>query len=145
MELKNIPVQDPRPDSAEFIDIILGRAKQVRTPLVEYIVDDVVMQPIVEDLLGREWVTPADPESRAAHLDNFIEFWLRMGYDHVRFEEGLPFSEHSVVADDPAPATFADGLAVQAVLDAIRTSSAERRWVDVQTCSDPVTPLDRSG
>ena len=31
--------------------------------------------------------------------------------------------------DDPAPATFADGVAGQAVLDAIRRSSAERRWV----------------
>jgi predicted dehydrogenase len=31
---------------------------------------------------------------------------------------------------DPAPATFADGLAAQAVLDAIRKSSAERRWVE---------------
>lgn len=30
---------------------------------------------------------------------------------------------------DPAPATFADGVACQAVLDAIRQSSRERRWV----------------
>ena len=33
--------------------------------------------------------------------------------------------------DDPAPATFADGLAGQRVLDAIRTSSRERRSVRV--------------
>jgi predicted dehydrogenase len=32
---------------------------------------------------------------------------------------------------DPAPATFADGVAGQAVLDAIRKSSAERRWIDL--------------
>lgn len=32
---------------------------------------------------------------------------------------------------DPAPATFADGLASQLVLDAIRRSSAERRWVEI--------------
>jgi predicted dehydrogenase len=32
---------------------------------------------------------------------------------------------------DPAPATFADGLAAQKVLDAIRKSSAERSWVEV--------------
>jgi predicted dehydrogenase len=36
-------------------------------------------------------------------------------------------------AEDPAPATFADGLAAQAVLDAIRASSAERRWVEVKS------------
>ncbi|MBW2273147.1 MAG: Gfo/Idh/MocA family oxidoreductase [Deltaproteobacteria bacterium] len=33
---------------------------------------------------------------------------------------------------DPAPASFADGLAGQAVLDAIRKSSAERRWIDLE-------------
>lgn len=34
-------------------------------------------------------------------------------------------------AADPAPATFADGVAGQAVLDAIRKSDAERRWVSL--------------
>lgn len=33
---------------------------------------------------------------------------------------------------DPAPATFADGLAAQKILDAIRKSSAERSWVEVE-------------
>ena len=33
---------------------------------------------------------------------------------------------------DPAPATFADGVAGQAVLDAVRRSSAERRWVEIE-------------
>jgi predicted dehydrogenase len=33
---------------------------------------------------------------------------------------------------DPAPATFADGLAAQKILDAIRKSSAERSWVKVE-------------
>jgi predicted dehydrogenase len=35
------------------------------------------------------------------------------------------------VPADPAPATFADGVADMAVLDALRRSSAERRWVDI--------------
>jgi len=35
-------------------------------------------------------------------------------------------------AEGPTPATFADGVAAQAVLDAIRTSSAERRGVEVE-------------
>jgi predicted dehydrogenase len=35
------------------------------------------------------------------------------------------------VPDDPAPATFADGVADMVVLDAIRRSSAERRWVEI--------------
>jgi predicted dehydrogenase len=35
------------------------------------------------------------------------------------------------VADDPRAATFADGVAVQAVLDAIRRSSEEKAWVSI--------------
>jgi predicted dehydrogenase len=35
-------------------------------------------------------------------------------------------------AADPAPATFADGVAAQRVLDAIRKSSAEQCWVEVE-------------
>ena len=35
------------------------------------------------------------------------------------------------VAPDPAPATFADGVAAMAVLDAIRQSAAEGNWVTV--------------
>ena len=34
--------------------------------------------------------------------------------------------------EDPAPATFADGAAVMAVLDAIRRSSAEHAWVPIK-------------
>jgi predicted dehydrogenase len=35
------------------------------------------------------------------------------------------------VPADPRPATFADGVADMAVLDAIRRSAAERAWVTV--------------
>jgi len=35
------------------------------------------------------------------------------------------------VADDPRAATFADGVAVQAVLDAIRRSSREKAWIAI--------------
>ncbi len=37
------------------------------------------------------------------------------------------------IPPDPAPATFADGVASMVVLDAIRQSAAERRWVVVGT------------
>ena len=39
--------------------------------------------------------------------------------------------EGQAPAKDPAAATFVDGVAIQAVLDAIRRSSAERSWVAV--------------
>jgi predicted dehydrogenase len=35
------------------------------------------------------------------------------------------------VATDPRPATFADGVADMAVLDAIRRSAAEHTWATV--------------
>ena len=36
------------------------------------------------------------------------------------------------VADDPAPATFADGVANMIVMDAIRASARDRTWVDIE-------------
>jgi predicted dehydrogenase len=35
------------------------------------------------------------------------------------------------ISDDPAPATFADGVAGMVVMDAIRTSARNRNWVDI--------------
>jgi predicted dehydrogenase len=35
------------------------------------------------------------------------------------------------VATDPAPATFADGVALMRVLDAVRRSAADGGWVPV--------------
>ncbi|MCP4642273.1 MAG: hypothetical protein GY851_17645 [bacterium] len=102
----HVPVKNPRPDAAEFIDIVLGRAPESRVPLVEYIVDPVVMEPIVTGLMGREWVEfGSDRASQQAHFDNFIAFWQAMGYDCVRFETSLPFPQNRVVGDDPAPAS----------------------------------------
>jgi uroporphyrinogen decarboxylase len=101
-----LPLRHPHPNSSQFINILMGRAPQTRTPLVEYIVDDVMMKPIVEGLLGRQWVPYGpDRESQKAYLDNFIEFWYRMGYDFVRFEQIMPFPESKLVIDDAAPAS----------------------------------------
>lgn len=102
----NVPLKNPRPDAASFIDIMLGRKPASRVPLVEYIVDPVVMEPIVTGLLGREWVEPdGSREATVRHLDNFIAFWHAMGYDCVRIEFGLPFEAGNLVIDDAAPAS----------------------------------------
>lgn len=99
--LMNLMRKNPKPNSAEFIDILMGRSKANRTPLIEYIVDDVVMKPVVTDLLGRPWCDMNDDRNSQKHyLDNFIEFWYRMGYDFVRFEEALPFPKMNVSAKD---------------------------------------------
>jgi uroporphyrinogen decarboxylase len=98
------PLQNPRPDGREFIGILTGRIRSSRVPLVEYIVDDVVMEPVVTELLGRRWIPPAaDRETRGAYLDNTIEFWYRMGYDFVRYEESLPLPDKRNAVPDTAP------------------------------------------
>ena len=99
--ITNLPFENPQPNGNEFIDIILGKVPQTRTPLIEYSIDDVVLKPIVTDLLGRKWVDAGnDRESQKAHLDNFIQVWYRLGYDFVRFERGLPFDKRILITDD---------------------------------------------
>ncbi len=113
MRYPNIPVDRPHPDADEFVAMLLGRAPQRRTPLVEYLVDETVMRPIVEDLLGMAWPRAvSDRETMERYLDVFIEFWLRLGYDFVRFEIGLPFASALLYAADTAP------------------SGKDRAWVD---------------
>lgn len=101
--LHHLPLHNPQPDAKRFIDLLMGHA-QGRPPLIEYLVDDVVMKPVVTDLLGQNWVGwSSDRADLAAHLDRFIEFWYRLGYDFVRFEQGLGFAERQLFAPDPAP------------------------------------------
>ncbi len=112
--LRHLPLAHPQPDAQRFIDVLMGRTQVVRPPLVEYLVDEVVMCPIMTDLLGRSWVQPnGDRESQKAYLDNFIEFWYRLGYDFVRFEQALGFAKNQLIAADTAPG-----------------SSKQRAWVD---------------
>ncbi|NLF01895.1 MAG: hypothetical protein GX601_13060 [Anaerolineales bacterium] len=102
--LQRLPVARPRPNGAEFIDIVMGRSASSRVPLVEYLVDDVVMEPVVTGVLGRQRVRAAgDRESERGYLDNFIAFWQAMGYDFVRYERGLGFARNVTVAPDVSP------------------------------------------
>jgi uroporphyrinogen decarboxylase len=105
--LENLPLQHPHPDSNQFIDILLGRTPEKRVPLVEYLVDETVMAPIVTGLLGRQWVSyGADRASQKVYLDNFIDFWLRLGYDFVRYEQGLDLPVRKfMIADTASGAT----------------------------------------
>jgi len=92
-ELHHVPLKRPLPDARAFVDVLMGRSRSSRVPLVEYIAADTVIKPVVTDLLGREWAAyGGDRASLHAYLDNFIAFWLGMGYDFVRFEQGLPLS-----------------------------------------------------
>jgi uroporphyrinogen decarboxylase len=105
--LKTLPYFKPHPDINRFVDVLMGRSGMRGAPLVEYLVDDVVMKPILTGLLGRQWVDDGpDRAQQAAYLDNVIFFWQHMGYDFVRFERGynLP-SQHLLTADTAAAAT----------------------------------------
>lgn len=103
--VENLPVRHPAPDSEAFVKILTGKDGGGRVPLVEYIVDDLVLEPIIGGLLGRQWAESAGGrESEKAYLDNFIEFWFRLGYDCVRFERGLPFPEKQLRALEAEPA-----------------------------------------
>jgi uroporphyrinogen decarboxylase len=81
----------------------MGRARLERPPLVEYIVDETVMRPVIEGL-GRRWVAPdGTPGALEAYLANFAEFYYRMGYSLVKFEQALAFPSHHLLAPDTAP------------------------------------------
>jgi uroporphyrinogen decarboxylase len=100
---KHLPLDKPRPDIQRFISILAGKESSSTPPLVEYIVDDAVMKPIVTEILGRRWVDWGEHrETQRAYLDNFIDFWHRLGYDFVRFERGLPFPVKQILAPDTA-------------------------------------------
>ncbi|MBM3187705.1 MAG: hypothetical protein FJZ90_03180 [Chloroflexi bacterium] len=101
---RHIPLERARPDAERFISVVMGRTESDRPPMVEYLVDEALLEPIVTDLLGRAWVAPrpGDRASVEAYLDNFIAFWRGMGYDLVRYEESLPLSEHNVYGADQA-------------------------------------------
>jgi hypothetical protein len=100
----HIPLRRAKPDAERFVGILCGTASSTPVPLIEHIIDDVVLRPVVEHVLERSW-SPAglSRASQRAYLDNVIAFWHQMGYDSVRFEESLPFRERQTVIADAAP------------------------------------------
>lgn len=112
-----VPFDKPKPDIEHFIDVMSGKKIPDKAPVEEYLIDNALMKPILEDLLGREWVETSDKEEYMggqmdfshenlktvnAWLDNQIEFWYRMGYDYVRVEVSLPLPAISHVTKDTA-------------------------------------------
>jgi len=92
----------PNPDSEYFINFLMGQAVG-KPPLVEYLVDDVVMQPVVTEKLGRTWQDfTSNRREQTQYLDNFIQFWYQLGYDFVRFEQNAGFPTQQVALADTA-------------------------------------------
>jgi predicted dehydrogenase len=90
----------------------------------------------------RQLDTPADLRNNAPIpppaelLHTTYDMWHSTGLDLSPYTQLFAVLRERVlgnpVAADPQAATFADGVAGQAVLDAIRRSSRERSWVTVE-------------
>jgi hypothetical protein len=81
-----------------------GNTVPDRPPIVEYLIDNAIMRPILEEILGRQWIEISEKteymggqmdfskENRDrvnSWLDNQIAFWYHMGYDFIRIEASL--------------------------------------------------------
>ncbi len=95
-----LPLNPPSPDSNAAIDHLMGRAHLERPPLVEYIVDEAILRPVLAQM-GRPWAN--GEADLAGWLENFAAFFQRMGYSLVKFELALPFEAHHLLAPDTAP------------------------------------------
>jgi uroporphyrinogen decarboxylase len=95
-----IPVIREAPDAASAIDALMGRKQLAHPPLVEYIVDESIMRPVL-DRMGRTWVDSG--ADLTGWLDNFAAFFRAMGYSLIKFELVLPFESRHLLAPDTAP------------------------------------------
>lgn len=111
------PLKNPQPDIQRFLDAMDGKKVPEKVPMCEYLIDNALMKPILEDLMGRKWVDTSDKteymggqmdfskenlEVVNAWLENQIAFWYHMGYDFVRVEVSLPLPAVSLVTKDTA-------------------------------------------
>ena len=95
-----VPLEHPRPDIEDFVEIITRRKTPGRVPLVELHIDKEVIKYITEKKLGEKWIEPSsdDRKIQKIALKNYINCWYRLGYDFVRltgdfrFMAGLSFT-----------------------------------------------------
>jgi uroporphyrinogen decarboxylase len=112
-----VPIETPKPDIHRFLDAMSGKTIPEKVPMVEYLIDNALMQPILEDMMGRKWVDTSDKteymggqmdfsgenlKAINAWLENQIAFWYHMGYDFVRVEVSLPLPAVALVTADTA-------------------------------------------
>jgi len=60
MGLYRVPLEKPKPDIRRFLDAMSGKAIPDKVPMVEYLIDNAVMKPILENMMGRKWVETSD-------------------------------------------------------------------------------------
>jgi predicted dehydrogenase len=76
--------------------------------------------------------SPPPPEAMHTTYDRMIGLGLELGAYTRLAETFRDLILQRPIPPHPRPATFADGVAGMAVLDAIRRSAAEQRWVAVE-------------
>lgn len=96
-----IPVNQPAPDFGYWLDVVVNGREPTRAATMEYLMDEEIRREIGVRLLDQQWV-PFTRENREKYLRNFIDFWWRLGYDYVRYEEGCGFSGKHKVSNDAA-------------------------------------------
>lgn len=131
-----VPLEKPKPDIENFIASAMGRIEPDKPPMVEYLIDNALMRPVTEKLLGRKWVDTQDLmeymggqmdfskeniELVHAFLDNQIAFWYHMGYDFIRFEISLPLPAVSNVIPDTAKGNESRSRAWQSETEGVRS------------------------
>ena len=102
-----IPLAKPRPDFENFLEVLVEGCEPSRPLIMEYVVDEEVRRYVGENLLKQGWV-PLDLQDEGAvskYFLNYIEFWYRMGYDYVRYEENCGFYGVHRMGEDTAELT----------------------------------------
>jgi uroporphyrinogen decarboxylase len=138
-----VPLSKPRPDIERFLAAMSGDKVPDRAPLVEYLIDNAVMRPILENMMGRKWVDTSDKteymggqmdfsaanlEIINAWLDNQIAFWHYLGYDFIRVEVSLPLPAKALVVGDTAAGNLDHNRAWQGLQD-----GPIKSWEDFET------------
>jgi len=112
-----VPLKKPEPNIDRFLKTMSGEIIPEKPPMCEYLIDDALMRPILENMMGRKWIEKSEKQEYMggqmdfskdnleiinAWLDNQIAFWYYMGYDYVRVEVSLPLPAVSLVINDTA-------------------------------------------
>lgn len=78
----SFPIEKPRPEVKHFFEVLFEHKEPKKAVFIEYPVNEPVQKHMLEELPGREWVPwGPDREQQARYLDNYIEFFYRLGYD----------------------------------------------------------------
>ena len=101
--MNQLPIKNPAPDAQWLRRVILGQEIPKRPPFVELFLDQEILREIVENYLGRTWVTPdSDLDNRKKYWDNYIEAYYRLGYDFVWIDGHVNFPSRSRATGDTA-------------------------------------------